>query len=184
MRSGIISGFLALALAGGCTSIGSGGSSSGGGGNQPVPPQEGQVAPLTPELKVVADDPGLLDGVSATRLSLMTVRDLVMRLQLPQLPADPTVVELKLLNPMGVQVQSRKFAFSANAATTQMPMAEMPHPMAVAPVRNIPGGVALDFSIPVGGTNLQRRPMPGLWHLVADAPGVHLDQIIELWAAQ
>jgi hypothetical protein len=49
----------------------------------------------------------------------------------------------------------------------------VPHPIDVVPAVAIPGGYGLDTTILVAGTNLLRRPFPGLWRIRASVDGTH-----------
>ena len=174
----------AVALWAACT--GSSSSPSSGGGNTPDQPGANTVAAVTASLRVNADDPALLDGPGASRLPLMMVRDLVFRVTLPQMPSsDATWVQMQVMNPRGVRVQERRYVFTSDPQMHEVTVpGEVPRPMMAVPAHPIAGGWALDFSIPVGGTNMVRRPMPGLWTFVVDVQGAHLEQMVELWAAQ
>jgi hypothetical protein len=138
-------------------------------------------------LKVAIDDPANLDGPTVSSIDVMTVRDLLMRLSVPTLPAsDPTFLTFKLQNPSMVQVQDRRFAFATDAQVTMaVDPSDPTHTLPVSTATMKGGTWALDFSIPVGGTNLQKKPMPGTWLITVDVDGhpeYHVSYPIEFTA--
>jgi hypothetical protein len=150
------------------------------------PPGPEEIRPLIPAVKVVPDDEHLLSGPSVDRLPLMGIRDLVLRVELPQIPIPQlTWVEVKFYTPLGQLFRDTKQAFTTDPTVTQTATADVPHPVHVDQAKQIEGGVGLDLSIPVGGTNLQRHPQGGLYRIVVSVEGgPSIEKIVDLWVAQ
>lgn len=124
----------------------------------PMPP-----AAAMPGLKVVADNPALLDGPTQTSIKIPTIRTLQLRLSLPALPESLVWATLELDTPEGAVYGSRHVPFSTDPSVKQvMPPEGGPHVVDVIPVKSITGGVALDSYFLVGGTALPNQEA-GQW---------------------
>jgi hypothetical protein len=126
----------------------------------------------TPGLVVVANDPRKLDGKGVDKFHLSTVRELYLRLWLPAVPAPLVWVKVTLHNPNGAVYIQRWVPFTDDPTLTEtQPRAGQPGPVVTYPMAKLKDGVGLDYAIVVGGSNLVKRPMPGLWRLRAEVDG-------------
>jgi hypothetical protein len=117
-------------------------------------------------LRVAADDPRLLDGPGQARVPLATTRTLLGRLIVPQLAPGVHWAHFELYTPTGALYQERHLPYALGRAPRTVPSPDgVPHPIDVERAEVTAEGVALDLSIVVGGSNLQRRPQPGVWRL-------------------
>jgi hypothetical protein len=145
------------------------------------------VGPVSPSLKVVADDPAALDGPTQSLFKIMQMRYLLVRLQTPTLGAGVSWVTLKVSTPFNSPYHERRVPFSTDPNVTQIESPMMAGQMIdVFRATPIPGGFGLDMTILVGGSNIQRHPMPGLWQVSAELErsSVHAEQSIELGMMQ
>jgi hypothetical protein len=126
-----------------------------------------------PEIKVVADDPALLDGPGATHFSLPRVRDLHVRYALAPLPDGVTWATVRLLQPGGAVYHVRHLPIAREPAPAQVASPDgVPRPIDVLRPRPLADGrEAVDFAIAVAGTNLLRRPVAGTWEVRAALDG-------------
>jgi hypothetical protein len=123
-------------------------------------PSEPAAAPMTPSLALAIDDPAMLDRGGPARVMLGQTRHVFARLVTPTLPAPVVGMTLQVIMPSGAIHQQRRIAYSANPSG-DMQLA-----------RAVPGGWALEFALPVGGTNLERHPQPGRWMVHAQLDGM------------
>jgi hypothetical protein len=134
---------------------------------------------------VVTNDPAKLGGPGETLIKMGSTRDLHVRLQLPDVPAGVFWVTLRLHTPTGAVYDERHTPYSAdpNAPKRVDSPDGVPHPIDVFPAKAIPGGFGLDLPLLVGGTNLMRRPFPGLWRItvaVDNSASMAAETIIEM----
>lgn len=128
--------------------------------------------PGDPSLKVVANNPALLDGPSQQTFQIGTIRELLVRLTLPAAPAPTVFVTLSLVDPHGGVFSTRSLAFSTNPALKQVAVPSAPDVMMdVDQVKTVPDGVALDSYFLVGGTALQNKGSAGVWRIRAEVDG-------------
>ncbi len=121
------------------------------------------VTPLAPKVKVVANDPTKLNGPGESIIKMPSTREMYLRLELPSVPNGVFWVTLKFFTPNGGLYELRHIPYSTTP-TGPIPSPDgVPHPIDVLPVVPISGGYGIDSLIMVGGTNLMRRPDPGLW---------------------
>ena len=122
-----------------------------------------------PMLTLSADD---AEAAPATTFALMSLHHLMIRYRVPQMPAGVAWVTLTLEMPGGGIWTTRHLAFSAEKTHVHVPSPDgVPHPIEVTLAHGVPSGLALDTSILVGGTNLQRRPQFGRWTVRATIDG-------------
>jgi hypothetical protein len=138
-------------------------------------------------LRMAADDPRLLEAAGQDRIALPTTRYLLARLLVPNLSPGVHWAHYELYTPTGALYQERHVPYALGRAPATVASPDgVPHPIDVEHAQSGPDGVALDLSILVGGTNLQRRPQPGLWRLHAAldrAPATAADATFELTLA-
>lgn len=165
---------------GGNTPTDDGGGGGGGGGTadlaMPAPGDLSSTAQpdlaATVVLKLAIDDPANLDGPSITSMSLSTTQSLLMRLELPSLAAPVTFLTFHLVNPNGAQMQQRRYAFSADGMPPMVTDPTTQMMLAVHAAQMKDGRTALDFSIPVRGTNLANGAQPlGTWTITVETDG-------------
>src|SRR4051812_46273957 len=77
---------------------------------QPPPPPD----PVSPGVKVAANDPALLDGPGQMTFKIGTLRQLMVRLSLPSLPSSLVWVTLTLTTPHGSLFASRRVPFTSD----------------------------------------------------------------------
>lgn len=150
---------LAALLAAGCADPGA----PPGGSGAPSP------APAFASLRAAADQPELLAGPGQASVSLATTHFLFVRFEVPgELPAPVAWVTLRLYTPTGALYLERHVPFStALELTRTSPRHGEPHEVNVVRAQPTAAGHALDLPILVGGSNLQRRPQPGVWTISA-----------------
>ncbi len=157
-------------------------------GPAPVPAQTEPAQPAAPvnmpSLKIVADDPRMLSGPGSTLFKVMTINNLNVRLQTPSLAPNVTWVTLNIYAPAGGLYQTQHLVYSTDPTVKQAPAKfGSDHPFDVLPAVKIEDGFGLDSVVLVGGTNFQRRPIPGLWKFSAaldDKPEIHAELMVEL----
>jgi len=138
-----------------------------GTGEEAVPP-----GPLTPSLKVAADDPGLLDGAGSTQFKLANLRFLQLRLAVPALPQNVSWMTMKVYTPQGALYSTRHLPYATDPEVKEVASPDgVAHPIEVLRPRAIAGGYALDAQILVGGSNMVRRPNPGAWRVTMEVDG-------------
>jgi hypothetical protein len=130
------------------------------------PPSEPHGGPAASSL-LFATDGALLDsGVYATSFNFVYLRDLWVRVQVPQL-SKVAMLELTFLNPRGETVFSSTTPFSTDATMSTMTVGGMEYPMAVRQAKPGLTGFLLDKAIPIGGSVFMRNPTPGPWLVTA-----------------
>ena len=138
----------------------------------PPPGPEGQ-APVASSLKVVADDPGLLDGPTQLSFNIGSTRELLVRLQLPMVPSSLFWMTLTMQTPQGAFFVTKAVPFSSDPLVKQVHHPENPAlKVDVTQVKTVPGGFTLDNYFLVGGTALQTQGSGGDWKLRASIDGV------------
>jgi hypothetical protein len=151
----------------------------------PDPTVDLAPAPLPTGIKVVANDMSQLDmPQGGTTFSLLKVRELYVRLQTANIPSGMQWLSFELYDPAGGIYDSRHIPFTMDGTPTEVSsMDPIPHPVQVERIKSIPGGVAYDQVVLVGGTNMVRFPRPGIWRLVASLVGqssIKGEQTVEL----
>src|SRR5262249_39622331 len=107
----------------------------------------------------------------STRFQLAALRDLFVRVQVANAPS-MTVLDLEFTNPVGEKFYETRSLFSLDPSIVNIDDPET-GPSRAFPMKSISGGVALDRSIPIGGTIFTRVPIPdGYWSLQASVAGV------------
>jgi hypothetical protein len=125
-----------------------------------------------PTLTLAANDPAALDSAPQAAFPLMSLHHLMIRYRVTQLPPGVAWVTLTLEQPGGGIWTTRHLAFSAEKTHARVPSPDgVPHPIEVTVANRLDRGFALDTSILVGGTNLQRRPQFGRWTIRATIDG-------------
>jgi len=129
---------------------------------------EGIAPPGHAGMKLVVDDPQLLEGPAHARLHLPTARHLLARIQLPTPLNRVDWITVQLISPDGAVHATRHLPCSLDSTIKEVASPDgVPHPIDVLPAQAVPGGWTVDVAFPVGGTHLQRRPRPGLWRVRA-----------------
>jgi hypothetical protein len=153
----------------------------------PVPPTASarSTAPVAASLSIAVDDQAEPNWTTAPRVQLGRARHLFARLVTPVLPAPVAWVTVQLISPTGAVYQRRYVPFAEGpSAPRTAPHDGVSDPIDVQPARPVPGGWALELGLPVGGTNLERRPQLGTWRMRASLDGrpeVALETPIELY---
>jgi hypothetical protein len=150
----------------------------------PVDTPPDLATPILPvAIKIVADNPRLLDGAATqTSFRLPFLRELYVRLQVPSLPSDISWATLRVFTPTGDSYHERKVPFTADTNPRQATPPGAALPIDVIPAKPLAGGFGLDQEIVVGGTNFVRYPRPGFWKISFTLEGTTMsaEQMIEL----
>jgi hypothetical protein len=154
-------------------------------GSPPAASTAPAAAPIPASLAIAVDDPAATKWSAAPRAQLGLARHLFARLVTPVLPRPVAWVTVQLVSPTGAVYQRRHvpFADGPNAPRTAMHEG-VSDPIDVQPAHAVPGGWTLELGLPIGGTNLERRPQRGTWRIHAsldDRPDIALETPIELY---
>jgi hypothetical protein len=135
----------------------------------PPPPQ-----PVAPALLLSSSRPGFEAGLTSRQFRFVELRDLWVRAQLPSIP-QVAVEHLSFVNPAGEMFYEELVPFSLDPTVKTVALAQMgmnsPHDTQVFAAQTIPGGVALDHPVAIGGTIFERYPARGSWQLEARIDG-------------
>jgi len=153
----ILGGWLLLAALAGCTV-----------GEAP-PSLLPSPVPFEPAL-VLASEPELLDLSPSRHFNFATLRDLWVRITVPDM-GHVVTVWLAFTSPTGSLFYETTLRFSPDPSMQEMDMPGMPTPITVRTGKPIPGGWALEYPIAVSGTVFTRNPTPGGWMVQARSEG-------------
>jgi hypothetical protein len=125
---------------------------------------------VQPALLLSGSRPGFAAGLTSKQFRFRDLRDLWVRVQLPSIP-QVAVEHLSFVNPAGEKFYEELVPFSLDPTVKTIPLVQMgmnsPHDTQVFAAQPIPGGVALDHPVPIGGTIFERYPGVGSWQLEA-----------------
>jgi hypothetical protein len=119
---------------------------------------------------VLAAEPELLEAAPATRFNFGVLRDLWVRVKVPDMGQLMTV-SLAVTSPGGARFHETTQRFSPDEGMTQMEMPGSPHALTVLRAKRAPGGWLLDYPIAISGTVFTRNPTPGVWLIEARTEG-------------
>ena len=136
-------------------------------------PDPGAPAPITrATITFSTTEAALEHGVVGTSFALGEMRDLWVRVALPDVP-EVAGVTLDFVNPMGETFYQRTQRHARTPGMKEMAMPGADVPVTVFPMKPLAGGgYALDVLVSIGGSNFQRFPYPGRWEVRAHVDGV------------
>lgn len=140
-------------------------------------------APLVPALRVAENDPAGLSQPEPKVFKVPRLQFLLVRLEAPRLSQGVTWVRLTLRSPVGVIYADQHVPFSPDPSVKTALAAGESEPAEARRPTALPGGYGFDLAIPVAGTEMQLRPIEGLWTLKAsidDQPDVSVERSVEL----
>lgn len=114
-------------------------------------------------IRIAANDPGGFSQPSPESLTIGELQFLLVRFEAPALPEPVAWAHLTLRGPTGTRYAEQLVPFSADPTITQAPAPETNEPLEVRRPVAVAAGLALDFAIPVAGTELQLRPQTGVF---------------------
>jgi hypothetical protein len=143
-----------------------------GGGCQPPPRSKQMLDPEVAPIVFAADAAALERGELAESFPLASLRDLWVRVTVPEL-ARVALLELSFAGPQGQVLHVDYAHFSADPAIREVDVAEVGHPLPVFTAKPLASGFALDHPVAIGGTVFQRHPTEGDdWQVRATLDGV------------
>lgn len=121
---------------------------------------------------ILADSEAALDaGLGATRFNFTHLRDLWFRAKVSGMPR-VSVATITFVSAQGELFYQDAFPFSPDPTMKQMTMSAVSHPLTVRSAKTIPGGFALDHTVPISGTVFERYPSAGQWEVQVAIEGV------------
>jgi hypothetical protein len=133
----------------------------------PAPPRGG---PRDEGIVLSASAEGLDGGVTSERFNLMQLRDLWVRVKVNRMPRTARLT-LTFVDPRGEVFYETNVLYSHDSRANEMRVPGASHTVTSFPSRHVPGGLALDQSIPIGAGVFMRYPQPGTWLVRATLEG-------------
>ena len=133
----------------------------------PGPPRSG----LRDEGIDLSDSAGGLDQGATSRIfNLMQLRDLWVRVKVNRMPRTARLT-LTFVDPRGEVFYETNVLYTRDSRANEMRVPGASHTATSFPARHVPGGLALDQSIPIGAGVFMRYPQPGTWLVRAALEG-------------
>jgi hypothetical protein len=121
----------------------------------------------------LSDSAGGLDqGATSRSFNLMELRDLWVRVKVNRMPRT-AMLTLTFINPRGEVFYETNVLYSHDTRAREVRVPGASHTITAFPARPVPGGFALDQSIPIGSGVFMRYPQPGTWLVRATLEGHH-----------
>lgn len=135
----------------------------------PAPPRG---APRDEGIELSDSAGGLDQGTTSGSFNLMQLRDLWVRVKVSRMPRT-AMLTLTFINPHGEVFYETNVLYSHDARAKEVRVQGARHTVTAFPARPVPGGFALDQSIPIGTGVFMRYPQPGTWLIRATLEGHH-----------
>ena len=122
---------------------------------------------------------GLESDLGAASFNFSHVRDLWVRVKLSHL-SGPSQLDLTLIDPAGTILYEATAEFSPDPNMATMPMPGAARPVTVFPAKQLRGGFALDYAVPISGSVVTRYMTPGTWQIRVQAAGRNFSRSIQV----